>query len=108
MTRPKTVSDESILQAALDLLGEKGASFTLTDIAQRVGLSRATLIQRFGNREAILVRMSQQNLEWAQKNIDIRLSLTGKGHPDDRRFPRRIESRECPDWKGNPPLPRSL
>ncbi|MCC5968676.1 MAG: TetR/AcrR family transcriptional regulator [Pararhodobacter sp.] len=66
MTRPKTISDENVLAAALEVLAESGDSFTLSDLAKRVGLSRATLIQRFGNREAILLRIATHEAEATQ------------------------------------------
>lgn len=64
MPRPKTVSDTAILDAANAVLAERGmADFTLADIARRVGLSRATVIQRFGDRDAILLRMAEREAE---------------------------------------------
>lgn len=62
MPRPKTVSDREVISAALGLLGEKGAAFSLSDVAQAVGLSRATLIQRFDNRDGILLEMARQHV----------------------------------------------
>ncbi|WP_408595120.1 TetR/AcrR family transcriptional regulator (plasmid) [Paracoccus marcusii] len=59
MPRPKLVSDEDVLAAALDTLAEQGMTFTLSDLARRVGLSRATLIQRFGDRNAILRHIAE-------------------------------------------------
>lgn len=66
VTRPKTISDEDVLAAALEVLAENGDSFTLSDLATRVGLSRATLIQRFGNREAILLRIATYEADATQ------------------------------------------
>ncbi|NJN35810.1 MAG: TetR/AcrR family transcriptional regulator [Nitrospiraceae bacterium] len=66
MSRPKTVSDLEVMDHALGILAEKGMGFTLTDLAGRVGLSRATLIQRFGDREAILRRMAEHEVETTQ------------------------------------------
>lgn len=63
MPRPKTVSDETVLTAALELLAEVGWNFTLSDLARRVGLSRATLIQRFGDRDSILRHMAEHEVE---------------------------------------------
>lgn len=63
MPRPKTVSDVEVIEAALATLAEKGPTFTITDIADRVNLSRATLIQRFGDRQAILLRMADFQVE---------------------------------------------
>lgn len=62
MPRPKTVDDATVLNSALKAMAEKGTAFTLADVARDVGLSRATLIQRFGDRDAFLVRMAEQEL----------------------------------------------
>lgn len=63
MPRPKTISDDDVLAAALEVLATRGAAFTLADLAGRIGLARATLIQRFGDREAILLRMAGYEVE---------------------------------------------
>jgi len=63
MPRPKTVSDEEVLGAALDVMASSGMIFTMSDIARHVGLSRATLIQRFGDRDSILRRIAEQEVE---------------------------------------------
>ena len=63
MPRPKTVSDEEVLSAALDVMATSGMVFTLSDISRRVGLSRATLIQRFGDRDSILRKMAEHEVE---------------------------------------------
>jgi AcrR family transcriptional regulator len=62
MPRPKTISDDAVLSAALEILACKGMAFTLTDVAKAVGLSRPTLIQRFGDREGILRRMAEHEI----------------------------------------------
>ncbi|GLQ78891.1 macrolide 2'-phosphotransferase [Mesorhizobium huakuii] len=62
MPRPKTVSDEDVLAAALEVLATHGTNFTLTELARHVGLSRATLIQRFGDRDAILLKLAQREV----------------------------------------------
>lgn len=63
MPRPKTVSDEEVLGAALDVMSSSGMIFTMSDIARHVGLSRATLIQRFGDRNSILRRIAELEVE---------------------------------------------
>ncbi|WP_424812937.1 TetR/AcrR family transcriptional regulator [Roseococcus sp. YIM B11640] len=63
MPRPKTISDEDVLAAALEVLAEKGADFTLSDLALQIGLARATLIQRFGDRDAIILRIATYEAE---------------------------------------------
>lgn len=62
MPRPKTISDDAVLAAALEVLASQGTGFTLTQLAEKVGLSRATLIQRFGDRDAILLRMAKHEV----------------------------------------------
>lgn len=54
MARSKSVSDEEILGATVALVAEHGTSMTLTHIGERVGLSAATVVQRFGSRRRLL------------------------------------------------------
>lgn len=75
MPRVKVISDDAVVEAALVVLAELGPSFTLTDIAKQVNLSRATLIQRFGDRRAILVRMGEFQVEQTRRWL-ASLSLT--------------------------------
>lgn len=70
MPRPKTVSDADVLTSALALLGEVGMGFTLSELAARVGLSRATLIQRFGDRDAILRRIAAHEVQATRDWLD--------------------------------------
>lgn len=54
MARPKLHSDEFILNTALSVLLQKGPSaFTLSDVAEAVGISRAALIQRFKDKATL-------------------------------------------------------
>lgn len=51
MPRPKTQSDELVLEAALALMYERGPeALTFASLAERCGLSGATLVQRFGSK----------------------------------------------------------
>ena len=51
MPRPKTRSDELVLEAALALMYERGPeALTFASLAERCGLSGATLVQRFGSK----------------------------------------------------------
>ncbi|RMA40692.1 TetR family transcriptional regulator [Rhodophyticola porphyridii] len=59
MPQPMTVSDATVLDAARQVLADKGAAFTLSDVAGRLCLSRAKLIQRFGEHDAILRKMAR-------------------------------------------------
>lgn len=55
MARRKTIPDEQVLDALLEMLMEVGpASLTFARAASACGLSPATLVQRYGNREALV------------------------------------------------------
>lgn len=57
MPRPKTISDEDILDRALPLMAAAGpAGFTLADVAREVGVAPATLLQRFGGKQTLIER----------------------------------------------------
>lgn len=59
MPRPRTVGDEEILEAAVEAVGELGpARVTLADVGRRVGLSPATLLQRFGSKRGLLLALA--------------------------------------------------
>ncbi len=62
MARTPTVSDEEIIAAAYEVLGERGANaFTISDVAHKTGLSRAAIILRFkSTRELKLKLLSNQ------------------------------------------------
>src|SRR5215469_11080585 len=57
MPRPRSISDEEILDRALPLMAKAGpAGFTLADVAREVGMAPATLIQRFGDKQTLIER----------------------------------------------------
>ena len=65
MPRPKTMSDEEVLQAALDLIHSRGPeALTFASLSQSCGLSPATLVQRFGSKEQL--KQSALLLAWDQ------------------------------------------
>ena len=69
MTRPKTQTDEQVLDAALALVRERGiAALTFSALASRCGLSGATLVQRFANKSAL----AQRTLLHAWNELDAR------------------------------------
>lgn len=64
MPRPKLHSDETILEAAQKVLLTKGpSSFTLTDVATEVGISRAALIQRFKDRDTLHLKVMERSTQ---------------------------------------------
>jgi AcrR family transcriptional regulator len=61
--RPRRLSDAAILEAAFEVVRRTGPDrFTLADVGQEVGLSAATLVQRFGSKRSLLLAMLQQNI----------------------------------------------
>jgi len=58
--RPRTVSDEEILEATRRLMGKLGPTkFTLGAVAKAVGLAPATLVQRFGSKRKLLLALAR-------------------------------------------------
>jgi AcrR family transcriptional regulator len=51
--RPKTISDEQILEAARELFLAKGFGASTTSIAKRAGISEALIFRRFRTKEAL-------------------------------------------------------
>ena len=71
MPRPRSISDEDILDRALPLMAKAGpAGFTLADVAREVGVAPATLIQRFGDKQSLVERAfardNQRFVPWLQ------------------------------------------
>jgi AcrR family transcriptional regulator len=53
--RPRTTSDEEILAATHRVISSVGPRFTLADVAKEIGLSPATLLQRFGSKKGLIL-----------------------------------------------------
>jgi AcrR family transcriptional regulator len=61
MPRPRTIDDDAVLDAAADLVGRIGpAGLTLARVGDEVGLSAATLVQRFGSKRGLLLAMTER------------------------------------------------
>ena len=64
MPRPRTLSDEAILDAVLDLAHRIGpARLTFATVATEVGLSAATLVQRFGTKRDLLLAADKRGVD---------------------------------------------
>lgn len=64
MPRPRTVSDEDVLDGVLALVHRIGpAKLTLAAAAREVGLSPATLIQRYGTKHNLLLAADRRGVE---------------------------------------------
>lgn len=69
MARPTETDDEELLAAASQVLLTEGPSgFTLAKAAHRGGVSAATLVKRFGSKQALFIRLSER---WVQSQDDV-------------------------------------
>ncbi len=60
VARPKTITDERILTAAMVVIGRRGPEFTIADVAAEAGVSVGTIAQRFGSKSGLLQALSRQ------------------------------------------------
>jgi AcrR family transcriptional regulator len=75
--RPRTATDASILQAASRVISRIGpARFTLADVAREVGLSPATLVQRFGSKRGLMLALASSGVE----NVEACFDAAQSGH----------------------------
>lgn len=66
MPRPRTLPDTAILAATARRIAQDGiAALTLAKVAEDVGLSPATLVQRFGSKRGLLVALGADAAERA-------------------------------------------
>jgi AcrR family transcriptional regulator len=64
MPRPRTISDEDVLDAVLALAHRVGpARVTFAAAAAEVGLSAATLVQRFGTKRDLLLAADKRGID---------------------------------------------
>ncbi len=69
MARPVSISDEQILEAAQQLILEKGLDATTLEIAQHAGVSEGTVFKRFKTKEQLFVAVLTHDLfqhSWIQ------------------------------------------
>jgi AcrR family transcriptional regulator len=71
MPRPQTVSDEAITDTVLDLAHRIGpARLTFAAVAAEVGLSAATLVQRFGTKRGLLLAADKRGVDLWVGSLD--------------------------------------
>jgi AcrR family transcriptional regulator len=64
MGRQKSVSDDDVVVGAARVIGRVGpARLTLAEVGQEVGLSAATLVQRYGSKRAVLLAVARHGTE---------------------------------------------
>jgi AcrR family transcriptional regulator len=62
--RPRTVTDERIIEAVAKVIGRVGpAKLTLADVGKEIGLSAATLVQRYGSKRGLLLAVASSAVE---------------------------------------------
>ena len=93
MPRHKSISDEELLDRALPVIGRAGpAGFTLADVAREVGVSPATLLQRFGDKQTLIERVfsrdNERFVDWignlpAEGGVDAALDASPESGPPD-------------------------
>ena len=75
--RPRRLPDSAILDAAAKVVSRTGPErFTLADVGGEVGLSAATLVQRFGSKRALLLAMLEQTVSLVDENFEAALANT--------------------------------
>ncbi len=80
MARPKTVSDEAILDAAGRVLRQSGpAGVTFAAVGAEAGLSPATLVQRYGSKDGLM----RATLLRAWDQLDISTQVVDELSPAD-------------------------
>ena len=76
MSRPKTITDQQILEIARTLFLERGPSIPTAEIARVVGISEGLIFKRFPTKHALfLAAMGVKSSSWAEMLED----LEGKG-----------------------------
>lgn len=80
MSRPRKISDEDVVEAVAALVSREGpAGLTFASASAVTGLSPATLVQRYGNREALL----RAALLWMWDQLDLSTAEADASQPVD-------------------------
>jgi AcrR family transcriptional regulator len=70
--RPRTVTDERIIEAVAKVIGRVGpAKLTLADVGKEIGLSAATLVQRYGSKRGLLLAVATSAVESVDACFDM-------------------------------------
>lgn len=80
MARPRKISDDDVIEAVAALLSRSGpAALTFAAAAEATGLSPATLVQRYGSRDALM----QAALLWMWDQLDLETAAADAAQPLD-------------------------
>src|SRR4051812_8194078 len=76
--RPRTVSDEDLMNATMRVMSRLGpVKLTLAAVAKEAGVTAATLVQRFGSKRALMLKISGE----AAKLGDVCFAMVRRAHP---------------------------
>jgi AcrR family transcriptional regulator len=59
VARPRTITDERLLDALSQVINHVGPGFTVADVAAEAGVSVGTVAQRFGSKQGLLKALSR-------------------------------------------------
>ena len=80
MARPRKISDEDVVESVATLLAREGpAALTFSAASKATGLSPASLVQRYGSRDALL----QAALLWMWDQLDLETAAADATQPMD-------------------------
>jgi len=70
--RPRTVSDEDLMNATVRVMSRLGpVKLTLAEVAKEAGVTAATLVQRFGSKRRMMLKISTEAAESADACFDV-------------------------------------
>jgi AcrR family transcriptional regulator len=70
--RPRTVSDEELLTATIKVMSRLGpVKMTLAAVAKEAGVTAATLVQRFGSKRGLMLKIAGDAAEFGDSCFDM-------------------------------------
>ena len=77
--RPRTVSDEELIDATIRVMSRLGpVKLTLAEVAKEAGVTAATLVQRFGSKRGLMLKIAADAAESGDGCFD----MVRAAHPD--------------------------
>ena len=77
--RPRTISDEDLIAATITVMSRLGpVKMTLAAVAKEAGVTAATLVQRFGSKRGLMLKIAADAAEFGDGCFDV----VRAAHPD--------------------------
>jgi AcrR family transcriptional regulator len=77
--RPRTVSDEDLINATIRVMSRLGpVKLTLAEVAKEAGVTAATLVQRFGSKRGMMLKIAADAAAFGDACFD----MVRAAHPD--------------------------